>query len=907
MNKTKKLAFASVAVVMAGTMAMSMAACGQSSGGGGSSKKRATTLSQTEHNVTSVSADAVDTKTVNGTSFYVKAGTDTLAYRTSTTLNMNICDGTNNDRHISYHSEQISATAVMPDGYTYAVGDLKPAWWQLSQDLGVKFADKAQNRSSDAQINDMVSNNELANYQIVTGSGSAITNNATNMLNLADYLDYMPNYKKFLDENPIVKWSLTTDTATGAMYYAPYFDGNNDIEKYVLTHREWTRVMLDSADVSAAVTTFKASKTGKDNTGSELVYATSYLGQTGSYEVDTTDPSDETRTVKAKIDYDAALAAAGSESTALGTAYKAATGSVYSGISGNIVDIQNAAITATNGEITGAQLIALVRGYIDAAYTIGGNAYETRSDVFNSVSGCWDVDLFTALSRCVVTSYKLFGDSVAALNANQIYAISGRQGTSQRRQDLVSLVGELYGVRGLESRNEFAYVDANGDLKDARNDVSAYDALDRLSDLTKEGLVYTGTENASKYAASSSSVLTFAMHDYSQTQTTDGFYLDVEGFNGTTSIPNGLISSGDLKFDFAPIVTPVSKWDTNSDGTAETYMRFTESWRAVKNTGFCVPKAAVTNPEVLSATLAFIDYLFSNDGQIVATYGPMASANTSSADGFWYGNPVTATIGGVSVTDGVGDLDALKNAGVLDTADGIQYYVTDEYKSQYFTYGNVLYTGTPYLGTQVPTLTTNNLNYYYGLNVNGNYMGEGVQSKKGIGYIGNQAGSYTNYCRGIVGGALPIGNKSQGFEYQATASCGLDGSAIVSTAINNGTIKHLTQTVSSDTYWYTCVPTTLPISSTDGTTLKNQTDLTGSDTVAGLFRNSSKTNFRTNLHIDLLYYGYGSSKSIGESEAFGTIPESGAACIAKANSYGLNTRTSIYAAGWTALKTLYMA
>ena len=895
MNKKLKIATVAVSVVMAGSMAFSVVGCTTPK----DSSKDFTY--NTYHNVDSIVIEGegktVDTKTVGGLSFYTLPDSKVPAYTNTTSLALNICDSNKTDRHISYHDDQISTIATMPDGNKYKPGDLKPAWKQLSADLGVKFEDKAKDRSSEKQITDMISNEEQALYNIVTGSGNAITTNANQFLDLNQFLDYMPNYKAFLDANPIVKWSLTTSTETGAMYYAPYFDGNNDIEKYVLTHKEWTRAMLDSEDVSAATTTWKASKTNKAKVGSDLTYATGEMGTTGNYKVDTTDPADETKLVKLVVNYDAALAA----TSATKAAYNTAVGSAYTGESGNIVDIMNAAIAATNGEITGAKLISILRAYIDEVYQTeaGAKFYAKRSDVFNSVSAGWDVDLYTALSRCVVTSYKLFGATVAALPANQVYAIGGRQGTTQRRVDMNSFVGELYGVRGLESRNEYAYVDANGDLQDAREDEASYNAMNKFSALSKEGLVYMGDTDISKFGKDTGSIVAFSMHDYSQTQTQDGFYLDVNGFKGSKEVPAGLMKGTDLQFDFAPIVTPVAKWDTNSDGTAETIMRFTESWRAVKNTGFCVPLASVQNkPEKLSAVLAFIDQLFSNDGQIVATYGTMSTnGNAKNANGFWYGND------GADILDGNGKLkDAYKD--VVETYDGYQYVVKEGYKNTYFTYGNRIYKGFDYLGTQVPILTDNNKNYFYGLSVNGHQMGEG---KNGAGYIGNVAGSYTDYARGIVGGALPIGNKSQGFEFQATSGCSLAGADIVSKALVNGAIQHLTQEVSTDTYWYTCVPTTLPVNSTDSSTLNGHKKLKGSDTEAGLFLNTSKVAYRTNLYLDIMFYGYGAAEPVGGDATLGAaIPADATACLTLVNANGMADRAAIYAKGWKQLKDAFM-
>ena len=901
MNKTKKIAFAAVSLVMAGTMTLGVAGCVRPSG-----NKNKVELVATGHNVTNLSEEA-ELVEVGNLSFYVLKDTKVPVYTTSTKLNMNVCDSSNTDRQITYSSDQIATVAGLPDGENYQPGDLKPAWKQLSADLGVQFANTATGLSSDAQITENVRTNKLNDSHIVTGSGNAITTNSQYFLDINQYLEYMPNYKAFLDENPIVKWSLTTNMETGAMYYAPYFDGNNDIEKYVLTHREWTRAILDGASVSAATRTWAESKTGKSDVGANQTYATGYMGTDGSYTVDTTDPNEPSKLTKLVVNYKAALDAVKSESAELGKAYKDAAGAAYTGTSGNIVDIMNAAIAAKSGAVTGAQLSGILRAYIDVAYQTesGAKFYTKRSDVFNSVSAGWDIDLYTALCRCVVTSNGLFGQGYSSLPANQLYAVAGRVGTTQRRTDLISFVGELYGVRGLESRNENAYVDANGVLQDARLNAETYDAMDKFSALSKEGLVYTGNESTeTKYVKNTNTIITFSMHDYAQTQTTDGFYLDVEGFNGSTSAPNGLITEGDLAFDFAPIVTPVAKWDTDSNGSHETIMRFTESWRGVKNTGFCVPLGAVQGkPQELSAVLAFIDYLFSNDGQIVATYGTMDTTNNSeNATGYWYGKD------GVALLDDNGEVKS-SYADIVESHDGIQLVVKPAYKNTYFSYGNVLYRGTDYLGTQVPILTDNNLKYFYGLEVNGNKMNE-VNKDKTEGFKSAYAGKYTDYCRGVIGGALPIGNKSQGFEYQCTASCGLNGAAIVSKAILSGAIKHPTQEVSASTYWYTLVPTTLPIDLTDSNTIKNQNKISGADNNGGLFMNSGKDKFRTNMLIDVMFYGYGASPANGlasDKTSFGSvIPADAAACIALANTHGMNTRAGIYAKGWNQLKAAFM-
>ena len=110
------------------------------------------------------------------------------------------------------------------------------------------------------------------------------------------------------------------------------------------------------------------------------------------------------------------------------------------------------------------------------------------------------------------------------------------------------------------------------------------------------------------------------MYDYSQTQTLNGFAVEDSQVTGKDA-PKG--------YYFAPVVTPVSKWDVNADGniTADEYFRFTESWRSTKVSGLGLngELANAGNEEKLKAAIQLVDFLYSDDGQIVSTFGPMAS------------------------------------------------------------------------------------------------------------------------------------------------------------------------------------------------------------------------------------------------------------------------------------------
>lgn len=880
MNKYKKIASAVVATVMAGTMVASLAACGPKNRGSNSS-------AITDYNTVASS------KTVGGLTINLSSD-GRLAYDKDTELSMNVGDGTAVDRSISFSTASgiISGKAVLPDGNTYFAGDLKPVWKATSALLGMKLKDTfTATGSDDEKIKSPLADGTMGNYSLVTGSltqlSTSATQNPNSFVDLSKFLDYMPNYKAFLERNPLVLLSMTADTTTGAMYGAPYFDGNDDIEKYVLTKREWTRAILDKEDVSAATTTFKAMATGHNQDGA--VHAQAFMGNT-DWEIDATDPADVTKTVKVYVKYSAAKTALSDANSALAKAYSGAAGAAYEGTSGNIIDIMNAAITAKGGEVKGSDLIKILQAYIDVAYQKedGTKFYTKRSDVFNSVSAAWDADLMTALYRCVATSGGLFGDSALS----NYYALAAREGHMQRRSDIYSYAGELYGVRGLESRYEFTYIGADGVLRDARTSAATYEALDKLHQLTLEGLIYTGGDAANARAAG---IQTFSEHDYAQTQTADGFYAQS---NTGLAAKGGVISSGDYKYDFAPILTPISKWDTNDDGVKDKTMRFTESWRSVKTSGVCIPYANVANDaNKLSAALNLIDFIYSNDGSVMMTFGEMSSkGNTADADGFWWATDVTASEGD---QDGKVWLSEVAEPAVEGNPSS-QYIVKDEYASQYFVYRNRVYVGTSYKGTQIPTITDNLRDYFYGKEVNGHKMGEASGNNEG--FTKDYKTNYTNFARGVVGSCLPLVNKNQGFEYQATADCGLDGSTIVGQALANGVIKHPVQQVVDNNLWYTLVPTMLPLTQAQSGTL-TQPNIAGNSSA---FRLDKGTNSK-NLLWQIIEVGFKTDEDIAQQATLGKIPSNAAGCVQWCTDNGMTTRLDTLKAGWSSIYSWYKA
>jgi putative aldouronate transport system substrate-binding protein len=256
------------------------------------------------------------------------------------------------------------------------------------------------------------------------------------------------------------------------------------------------------------------------------------------------------------------------------------------------------------GAMSGVEAVNMLRTYIDETY--GGYYGTKRSDLFIGQNAAWDADELVALLRCVVANaYTLNG-------TDTVYGLFSREdNNNQRKVDLFRFAGHLFGVRGLESRQDYLYVGTDGELHDARQEADTYEALARMNAMAKEGLIskaFLNNEevNSGNYLEND---LGFMSYDYNQTQTI---------MNGTK------LHEGEK---YMAAMVPVACWQDGTEGGK--YMRFTESWRSVKTDGWGISKAGVEGDEgKLKAALALIDYAYSEKGQILMSYGPDAFIKT---------------------------------------------------------------------------------------------------------------------------------------------------------------------------------------------------------------------------------------------------------------------------------------
>ena len=341
----------------------------------------------------------------------------TLSFPEGTVLRM--ATGYNNAKTGLFFDASVAGEGVtLADGVTYHTGDLKPTWVAVQNELGMVFENKYQGNSTSAEFDYW--KDRLEEVDMLSGTASKLSEYGENgsIVNIAEYLDMMPNFKAYLEANPIVRLSITGNTKTGAIYFSPYFDGVNDIERMPLMRADWVVKLLDGEGEFAA----EAS-----NALAAPVY-TPYMPTSGAVEIDVVN-LEGTAVEKITKNYDAA---------------------------GNIVANMNAA-----GALDGVQAVNMLRAYIDTAYN--GYYGTTRSNLFIGQNAAWDADELVALLRCVVANPQTLNgtDSVQGL-------FSREDDNNQRRVDMMRFAGVLFGVRGMESRQDFLWIDTEGKLRDAR-------------------------------------------------------------------------------------------------------------------------------------------------------------------------------------------------------------------------------------------------------------------------------------------------------------------------------------------------------------------------------------------------------------------------------------------------------
>lgn len=494
---------------------------------------------------------------------------------------------------------------IVTDEYKTGNQLFKPAWNELQKRLKFTIKDITPiNMSSISQANTTLAAQNYKGVNVMNIPASAIEDvrEKNIFVDLNNYREYLPNFFKFVDaeENKIVKASITSED--GGIYYAPYFDGMDDVETMLICRVDWVEKLLDD-DVE---------KYGKDDgTGKKkIVYDEGrQLTNTGT----AAKPSYSGETF-----YNGYYDSMNTTFTAMKNATETQEIHIEYSSGEGVIAIQNALSRKDGKNLTEA-----LKKYIDKFYVTPGYISK-RSELFCGQNACYNADELVALWRCVYTNPELLSGN----KDKDIIPFFPRGNTADRTYQVLQLA-QLWGVRGYDSRNGYFYFDEEGKLQDARSSADMMEALTFLHQLYKEGLI----------AHDYTTAISESTAEYRETMYKENQGFMTYDYNQTTTIYNETVKDSQSAYrNISPILYPYADWDnkatkvsTGSDGegvyamnTNDLYM-YTESWRSVKTEGWAITyDTALNNKPAFKKALEMFDYLYTTEGQYLMTYGPDA-------------------------------------------------------------------------------------------------------------------------------------------------------------------------------------------------------------------------------------------------------------------------------------------
>lgn len=506
---------------------------------------------------------------------------------------------------ITYRGDQSYSNGV--EQKTYSQGTLLPTWEAFAAKTKTTLRDAAGSYAK-KKDDDTYSELQTAGYTVGGNAVDLFYNSTANInkmgaaseaVNLEEHLNEMPNLKKFLDDNPTIHKSLKS---SGKMYYAPYFDGYNDVERMFMIDSSLVQTVLDADNFEKFDTTLNGGKNPAKNVVQKAAY-TPYIDAENNYPADTT--------VKVLKNGEA------KDITIKKTK--------------NVIVRQNELLKADAG-VTGAKLAEDFRTYLNAAYghEIGaGKTFESYSDIFVGETAAYNADELIALMRVVKANPGL----ISGDKDMEVETLFPRGGKANRVDNIADFM-QIWGVFGMTSKKDMLYFLQDGTLNDAATTPATYDALKNLSAIYDEGLILDEfwlnesgvgeTTYLNRYFKKTEAKWGYGllMYDYaaSQAQANDMAY--GIGTNPSTRTVKDLSVKG-----ITPMLPPLAYWNTGetakydaplSDHTGKTLTRYSEENRSLKNTAWCIPTAT----DNLAGALRLMDYLYSEKGSMIQDFGP---------------------------------------------------------------------------------------------------------------------------------------------------------------------------------------------------------------------------------------------------------------------------------------------
>ena len=531
---------------------------------------------------------------------------DTDGGRLDVSVNYSNTDG------ISFRKEDSFLNSV--DKKTYKKDDVLPTWKAFAEKTKTTIyeaSDYKGKETVDAPIleNDDFKSQKDKNQQIdvlyqktnqINTWGSA-----NKMIKLDEHLDDMPNFKKYLEKNKFVKKDITSPD--GHIYYTPYFDSYNDVERCLIMDTSLVEKVVDATSFD----NFDTTNNGGTNPAVNVV-------QKGSYTpficADNNYPA--ATTVKVSVNGEA------KDMTIKQTGY-------------NIIAEQNKLLAAGT---TGKALAKQFKDYLVAAFgdNVGeGKVYSKYSEIFTAQQAAYNTDELIALMRVVKANPGVISGDANA----EVETLQPRGEDNSRIQNILQFA-QIWGVQGLVSEKDFLYYTNDGKLNDARSTKASYQVLQNLAAIYEEGLIVTDFW----YKGASQNKNLWLQKNYQKTLDNWGYGLleydyvatqvvandEYEGVGTASTQRKGAAAQMTVQ-GIKPILAPLAYWPTGSvtvdtdltDFSQKTLMRHYDENRSTKDTGFCIPK----NTDNIKGALRLVDYVWSKMGRLIQDYGPEAYWN----------------------------------------------------------------------------------------------------------------------------------------------------------------------------------------------------------------------------------------------------------------------------------------
>lgn len=495
----------------------------------------------------------------------------------------------------------------LPDTYNTVDGkklvkgsSITPIWQDIAANMGVKFSDASLVGGTTAESMKNAINASYKGYkgrkidilQVTTGEEFTSATVNGGFVNLNEYKEYLPNLFKWLNTHDVIKSQMIGHN--NGIYYTPYFDGVDQVEKGFNMNIEMVEALLDDG-VTKENNEFKKQDAYDTATTLETVYGTSAAAEGGQKTYIPSLTNQEIQCADGKINVTFAK---------------------------DIVTIQNELSTKNGDTLTKA-----LKQYIDDVYGqyIGeGKIFAKRSEIFTSKNACYNADELIALCRCIKTNPDYltgcgYKDGKATITMTPIFPRTGEQ----NRCSIFFELSQMFGLRGTNGENSRFWINEAGELVDTMTQPYALDCIEKMNALQQEKLFPEGdkwflnNKPTGDWRTTLEQGTSFMTYDY----------LNVAAFNKDAKAKDTWRTS-----KMQGVLPPVAKWPLTKDNAGNTivgnvanagysYTRFTEDNRSLKDGGWAIVKSVESNPEKLKKCLQIIDYLYSEEGSFLECYG----------------------------------------------------------------------------------------------------------------------------------------------------------------------------------------------------------------------------------------------------------------------------------------------